>query len=358
MKLRNIFILLFLFLFFSCNESDMGIFYGLKIEEKLKDGSLPNSVTVGNMLKAGTKLYIAAGSVYTKTSGTEEDWSKVNPPSGYDLTISMANAFDGTEKVYAIFYTKNTANKGFFSFDGNSWTSISTASLNGSLEQVNSANNVIFVSTRIAPNIAELYYYTGGAFTKINIDMVTSTFCVIHDGTDYYISNYNKIFKGSLPNPSLILQLDSRYDIKGLASGSLAGIDSNIYFTYWNRRNLRGYITVINNSGNILKDSAIGTFMLHGIKFFNVSGYQFLLCGTAGRGYYQILNPNWDNINLERPKNNILAENYNSTVELQNSVVLDFFIDGGSDGDLYALTSTRGLWKNSDSGGYRTWSIE
>lgn len=340
----------------SCNESNIGIFYGLEHEEKLKDNSLPNGVTVGSMVKLvnNNKLYIAAGNVYTKTSQTEEDWVKIESPPGFDLSTSLAT--DGTD-IYAIYYTKNSANKGFFSLNGSIWQEINISLIEGSIEFVKSVNNEILVSTRATVNDANLYSYSGGfngVFTKINIPMIGSPFYAVYDGARYWVSNHNRLYRGnSLASltPTAQPALGTDYEIRGLEV-----LDSSyIYYTYW-EQDVEGHIGVTNgDSYNYKRDKS---FMLNGLKLFTVSGYKFLLCGTGGRGYYQTLNPSTGNIDLEKPRNNVLAENYNSAVDLQDAAVLDFFIDGGDDGDLYALTATRGLWKNSLSGNSRTWSIE
>ena len=360
MKLKYIFTLLFFLLLFSCNDSDIGIFYGLKNEEKIKDGSLPNNVTVGSMTRIGTSLYIASGSIYTKPSAItniDVDWSPISPPSGFDLSLSLAS--DGTD-LYAIYYTRNSVNKGFFRLDGTGWEKIDT-NIQGTIEDVKSAGTKIFVSTRINSNSGKLYYYDGTTTPpEIIPDMIGSSFDVIFDGGSYWISNYHKIFELDLfLNPvSTPLSLDPLWEIKGLME-----FDGNIYFTYWNRRNLTGYIAFIN--GDTITSQGIGSFMLNGLKVFTIEGidhdYPYLLCGTSGRGYYQtVLHPSI-NLDLQRPRSNDgLSVNYNSAVNLQSAVVLDFFMDPPNDpnGHLYALTATRGLWKNTESGGSRAWSIE
>ena len=366
MKLRYIFVLLLFLLMFACNENNTGIFYGLKYEEKIKDNSLPNNVTVGSMAKVVTnnRLYIAAGNIYTKTSRTEEEWVTVAPPSGYDLSVNLVTS-DGTD-LYAIYYTKKSAKKGLFSLDVNTniWSPINISSLAGTIEDIKTANNEIFVSTRIDPNNANIYHYTGGtpSFDLINFpDKITgSAFNVIYTGIgDYWISNYNNLYKGSISSSfTRVLSLGIREEFKGLENLN----DIHICYTYWNKRELRGYIGVTDGAGYNY-DHGVGSFMLNGFKYFTITDvqnkpYLFLICATAGRGYYQVLEPTRNSIDLQRPRNNILSENYNSAIDLQDAVILDFFIDGGDDGDLYALTATRGLWKNSDMGGYRNWSIE
>ena len=346
-------LMLMLFLFFSCNESDIGIFYGLETEKKITDNSLPNEVTVGGMFKNGGELYIAAGRVYTKTSGSDADWVKLPSPSGYDLSTSIAA--DGT-LVYAVFYDKNSADKALFTMaNGGSWSreTASTASINGSIEFVkNSDDGEIFLSTRINSQEGGLYHLNGTFQPVAGLSLTGSVFHVLHDGTDYWISNYNKLYKGAdINSMGEVVELDITEEIQGL---SVSFPNDFIYFTYYDKDRRRSYLVSTDGNGTYNESGSI-YYRLNGLNIFEESGYRFLLAGTSGRGYYQILSPSATKLDLKKPENNILAQNYNSAVDLQTSVVLDIFVDGT---DFYALTATEGLWKNSLSGGSRVWSIE
>lgn len=355
------YILIFIFIVFtftSCNESDIGIFYGLETEEKLADNSLPNNVTVGSMTNNGGELYIAAGRVYTRTSGSAEDWDKLSSPSGYDLSTSLAS--DGSN-VYAVFYDKDSAEKALFSMpNGGNWVKIDTSSVSGDIELVKSANNSIFVSTRINSQEGKLYYFSGVLpFIELaDITMTGPVFHVIHHNSFYWISNYNILYKTAIDDPdsaysAVDLSLNLNDEITGLSESS----DSYIYYTYRDKNSVRSYVGA--TDGNTVDETGDDFFyVLNGIKLFNISGYEFLMVGTGGRGYYHILNPSSTRLDPDKPSNDALADNYTSAVDLMGAVVLDFFVDGGIDGDLYALTATSGLWKNSLSGGERVWSIE
>ncbi|MDX9802133.1 MAG: hypothetical protein RBT69_12445 [Spirochaetia bacterium] len=362
MKIKYILLIFAATLFFSCNQSDVGIFYGLEKEVKIKDNSLSNNLTIGSMAKNGSELYIAAGRVYTKTSGSSEDWRKVSSPSGYDLSTSLAaNATDSN--VYAVFFDTDTAEKALFKMpDGGSWTKVTDPIFDGSIEFVKSAGSFILVSTRINSNDGKLYYSNGGAFTEVsNITMIGSEFNVIEfdtgTGDTYWISNHSILYNGvDFDNMANVLELDGDKIIKGLSEPSDPS-DPYIYLSYWNRDRSRGYIKAVDGASiNAEGDSEI--YNLNGLTTFTTEGFEFLLCGTGGRGYRQISSPSDSRLDLATPKNDVLSENYTSAIELQNCVVLDFFVDGGDDGDLYALTATTGLWKNSLSGGTRVWSIE
>ncbi len=358
MKIKYILLFFAAALFYSCNQSDVGIFYGLENEVKITDNSLSNNLTIGSMAKNGTELYIATGRVYTKTSGSSEDWRKVEIPSGYDLSTSLAvNTTDSN--IYAIFFDTDTANKALFRMsNGGSWTEVTDPVFEGSFEYVKSANGFILVSTRIDENNARLYYSNGGAFSEVAVIAMTgSEFYVIHDGTDYWVSNSSILYQGnSLGAMTTALTLVSTVEIKGLSESSSG---TYIYLSCWDRDNSDGYLMATDgNNGTLDKEGENKTYKLFNLTTFTAEGYEFLLCGTNGLGYRQILSPSSSDLDLDTPDDDVLSENYSSAIDLSSCSVIDFFVDGGDDGDLYALTATTGLWKNSLSGGSRVWSIE
>ena len=88
-------VLIIISLLFSCNNSDIGVFYGLAHEKKVKDYALPNHCTSETMVKTGGYLYVAASSIYRKMAeGGELDWHKVKSPSGYHNVTEMGLAND------------------------------------------------------------------------------------------------------------------------------------------------------------------------------------------------------------------------------------------------------------------------
>ena len=187
-KIFPVLLILILILFlFSCNQSDIGIFYGLEIEEKIIDNSLPNNLTVGGMVKSGTALYIAAGRVYTKTSGSSADWVKVSSPSGYDLSTEIAAT---ASDVYAVFFNSVSADSALFSMPagGSSWTEVA-GTFDGKVNKVKAVNDQIYLSTYISGSEpGMLYYSNGGAFSIITgVTAGGGHFVAAYDGTNYWI---------------------------------------------------------------------------------------------------------------------------------------------------------------------------
>ena len=361
MKTRYIFLLLFFFIIFSCNDNDIGIFYGLKNEEKIKKGSLPVNITAGSMARAGANLYLAAGNVWTRpANSTWIDWARVNPPKDGFISTSLASS---PNVLYAIYYHRNTADRGFYSRSGNAaitdeWTLI-TASHEGTIESVKSAGSTIFVSTRDSGNTGRLYRFDGNSFIEINLPtpMVDSTFHVVSDeGTGYLIATRNSIYRVNnsfvVSTPPL-LSPSSTIGESSIIGGLARHSDGRIFFTYWNLART-GYVAVVNADGTGFSSKGMGTFEVNGIKIFDSQASDipyYILVGTSGRGYWQAENLNIGTIQ-RRISSNPVSNNYNSAIQLQFSVVHDFFIDDNN--DLYALTNTRGLWRNTSG----VWSIE
>lgn len=363
-------------IFFSCNESDIGIFYGIETEEKLIDNSLANDITIGSMAKLGKNIYIGTGRVYTKDYSNNEDWRKLSTPSGYNLSTSIAS---NNAAIFAAFYNIDATKKGLFKLVGDNWTQVSSAFPNP-VEMVKSANDVLFVSTRSTPNDGHLYYSTDGInFTEILIgELKGPDFHVIYNGTTYWIANWNNIYAGSnLSNIAHRESIDIERKITSLTPGFN---DTYIYFSVWRKDDTsdKGYLYAIDNSNNISEkgDDPI-LRVINGIKCFSVTSsdnkiYYFILAATDGRGYYyhefgETKPVFGTDIELERPRNNnILARNYTSATDMHYSVGLNFFMSDDpppsenvvNGGDLYFMTVTSGLWKNSESGGSRNWSIE
>ena len=105
--LSAVLILVSISLILACNESEIGVFYGLSREEKVKDYALPNHCTSESMVKTGGYLYVAASSVYKKKAeGGELDWHKIKSPSGYHNVTEMGLAND---TLFVIAYDSDDA---------------------------------------------------------------------------------------------------------------------------------------------------------------------------------------------------------------------------------------------------------
>ncbi len=344
----------------SCNQSDIGIFYGIENEEKIVDRSLPNSLTIGAMDKLGSTLYIAAGKVYKKASGTNNEWAKCSTPSGYDLCTSLT-VFGGN--IYAVWFNKDSANTAFLrSADGNSWIPVTDADFDGNFSIVKSANAYMVVSTVKGSNSGN-FYSTGTGnnddFTAMSMNALGGHFDIDNDGTDYWFLTKVNIYRDN--------------DFTEPFDQSWGKVDDDEYFNYiyaydenhvYATRSLGefGYYngTTWNNSVENLSINA------NDMIVFEVNSTPTFFAGTDRYGYYEPTTPGLSIEDLDRPESDSITcdyQTYNAS-DLRYSAVLGFYKDDltgngdTSDDELYALTYGEGLWKNIDDNGERVWQRE
>ena len=360
-----LFLAVFSVMFSSCNQSDVGIFYGIETEEKIKDGSLTNSLTIGAMDKLGTELFIAAGKVYKKTSGTSEDWAKCSTPSGYDLCTSLT-VFEDTA-IYAIWFDIDDADTALFSSaDGNTWTKVAAA-FSGDLSLVKSAHSaandgVMVVSTVTGSNTG-IYYTTqdGTAFTAMGINALGGHFDIDYDGSNYWFLTQEKIYE----------ETDS--DLTTLPAAVLNKIDDDEYFRYiytYDENHVYvnrsyGEFSYYNGTSwdNSVENLAVN---VNDMTVFSVNAIPTFFVGTWSLGYYEPDSPGLLIDDLDNPESDSITCDYSTynASDLRYSAVLGFFADDltgdgdTADDELYALTYGEGLWKNVDDSGERIWQRE
>ena len=145
--LLNAAVAVFLLFSVSCNDSDVGIFYGLSVEEKVKDYSMPNSVTSDTMIKTGGYLYVAAGTIFKKQAeGRELDWNRVPNPQGCHYTTEMALHSDGT--IFILSYDKDNVETLLFQGDGSgTWTPVPTP-VDRKICKLSIADDIIYLSDK------------------------------------------------------------------------------------------------------------------------------------------------------------------------------------------------------------------
>ena len=350
----------------SCNQSDIGIFYGIENEEKIVDRSLSNSLTIGAMDKLGSTLFIAAGKVYKKASGTNNEWAKCSTPSGYDLCTSLTVFEDTT--IFAVWFNKDSAETAFLkSLDGNSWTSVS-GTFSGDFSLVKSAHaasndGVIVVSTVTGSNTGNFYTSTDGTtFNPINgVNALGGHFDIDYDNSNYWFLTKENIYE------------ENNNDLTTLPAASQGKVDDDEYFNFiyaydenhvYATRSLGefGYYngTTWNNSVENLSINA------NDMIVFEVNSTPTFFAGTDRYGYYEPTTPGLSIEDLDRPESDSITcdyQTYNAS-DLRYSAVLGFYKDDltgngdTSDDELYALTYGEGLWKNIDDNGERVWQRE
>ena len=326
-------------LIISCNQSDIGIFYGIETEEKIIDGSLSNSLTIGAMDKLGTELFIAAGKVYTKTSGSSEDWDKCSSPSGYDLCTSMTS-FNGN--LYAVWFDMNNADTALFSSpDGNSWSQVTDSGFSGEFSLVKSANNAVMVVSTVT-DTNEGYYYTTTTGNNNDFDIIQYSgsdinalgghFDMDFDGTNYWFLTKENIY------------IDNGADFTDLDSVSQNKVDDDEYFRYiyaydethvYTNRSY-GEFSFYNGSSwdNSVENLVVN---VNDMTVFTVNAVPTFFVGTYSLGYYEPDSPGLDISDLDNPESDSITCDYSTynASDLRFAAVLGFFADGD---ELYALT--------------------
>ena len=192
--LSAVLILITMSLLFSCNESEIGVFYGLAHEEKVKNYALPDHCTSETMVKTGGYLYVAASSIYKKKAeGGELDWHKIDSPSGYHNVTEMGLAGD---TIYILAYDSDDAKPYLFSGSGDGSWERKTTPIDGKISRMRVANDVIFITDREG----HLYSGDGSSFSQ-DSSLPDSKLFKTSTGNfdlniiiDYYTSFHNQFF--------------------------------------------------------------------------------------------------------------------------------------------------------------------
>ena len=378
-------VLITMSLLFSCNNSDIGVFYGLAHEKKVKDYALPNHCTSETMVKTGGYLYVAASSIYRKMAeGGELDWHKVKSPSGYHNVTEMGLAND---TIFILAYDADDAKAYLFSGTGDGTWERKETDIDGKISRMRVANNVIFITDRSG----NLYYSEdeGGSFTQDTslpdsklFSTSTGNFDLTYGGGSYYLNAQYKLYRG---NPG------GWTEFTPMHNGKIWKDDEDVFTRlYYDEEDDRlytadnsGYIYAVDSpsgaSGTswVKSDShaqsGIGLQGLIVLRIPTSSGtkHKVLLAGSgvnAGRGYFEVHNPltsDRDYLDPKRPRHSIeiVSDYYDySSYDLAKAAINSFFIDEYADGtsfDFYALTYGYGVWKNTNKGGYeRGWNQE
>lgn len=381
-------LLISILLVFSCNESDIGVFYGLAHEEKVKNYALPDHCTSESMVKTGGYLYVAASSIYKKKAeGGELDWHKIKSPSGYHNVTEMGLAND---TIFILAYDTDDAKPYLFSGTGDGAWEKKETPIDGKISRMKVANNVIFITDRSG----HLYYSEddGGSFTQDTslpdsklFSTSTGNFDLVYGGGSYYLNAQYYVYKG---NPGGF-GTDFTPTHNGKIWKDKEDVFSRLYYDEEDDRlytaDNSGYIYAVDSPSGASKTdwvksdshakSGIGLQGMIVLRVPTSTGktHKMLLAGSginAGRGYFEVHNPRTsdrDYLDPEVPHHRAATEvitdyyDYNS-FKLSKAAINTFFIDEYADGtsfDFYALTFGFGVWKNTSKGDFkRGWNQE
>lgn len=377
-----------IYLLISCNESEIGVFYGLSKEEKVKNYALPDHCTSESMIKTGGYLYVAASSIYKKQAeGGELDWHKIKSPSGYHNVTEMGLAND---TIFILAYDSDDAKPYLFSGTGDgTWEKKDTSAIEKTISRMRVANNVIFITDREG----HLYYSNddGASFTQDTsltdsklFSTSTGNFDMVYGGGSYYLNAQYKLYRG---NPGGWTEFTPTHD--GKIWKDKEDVFTRLYYDEDDDRlytaDNAGYIYAVDSPSGASGTSWVksdhharsgmglqGLIVLR-IPTSNGSTRTLLVAGSginAGHGYYIVDNPRTSErkyLDPEPPRNRdyttIISDYYDyNAFNISKAAINSFFIDEYADGtsfDFYALTYGYGVWKNTNKGGYeRAWNQE
>jgi len=384
--LSTLLIFITIFMLISCNESDIGVFYGLSKEKKVKNYALPDHCTSESMVKTGGYLYVAASSIYKKKAeGRELDWHKIKSPSGYHNVTEMGLVND---TIFILAYDTDDAKAYLFSGTGDGTWERKETPIDKNISRMRVANNVIFITDRSG----NLYYSedSGDSFTQDTslpedsklFSTSTGNFDLTYGGGSYYLNAQYKLYRG---NPGGWTEFTPYHNDKIWKDKE--DIFTRLYYDEEDDRlytaDNSGYIYAVDSpsgaSGTSWQKSdshASSGMGLQGIIVLRIptsagSTHKVLLAGSginSGRGYFEVHNPRTsdrDYLDPRRPRHSIevVSDYYDyMSFDLSKSAINSFFIDEYSDGtsfDFYAMTYGYGVWKNTDKGDYkRGWNQE
>ena len=382
--LSLVIVLITVSLLFSCNESEIGIFYGLSHEKKVKNYSLPDHCTSESIVKTGGYLYVAASSIYRKKAeGGELDWHKVKSPKGYHNVTEMGLAND---TIFILAYDADDAKPYLFSGTGNGTWERKETPIDKKISRMRVANDVIFITDRSG----NLYYSEdfGDNFTKDDslsplFSTSTGNFDLTYGDGSYYLNAQYDLYRGT---PGGWTEFSPTHDGKkwkdkedvftrlyyddGETGGRLYTADNSGYIYAVNSPSGASGSSWVKSDSHAPSGMGVQGFAVLRIPTSSGSNHKMLVAGSginAGRGYFEVHNPRTsdrDYLDPKRPRHSIevLSSYYDyMSFDISKAAINSFFVDDYGDGnfDLYAMTYGYGVWKNTNKGGYvRAWNQE
>jgi len=342
----------------SCNESGLGIFYSISQEQPLEDTTLPNTLSVSDMVKGSKDYYVCAGGLYSRdiSSGQNSPWDdEVKTPSAeYSLCINLVE-FSGS--FYGLF--SNTAGNSTKIYksprDTISWSSVGT--FDDPIVALTASETAIFVTERTDYATYATRMSTDGSDYSTTIDL-PEQHTGVTDAADFlsltWLVSGSKLYSGT----------GSTYEI---AAGTNAPSSSSGFGGVYSSGEL-ARLFVSNSEGEIyctsdgltwdssfVEDSAGSPVELFDIEGLSVIDAEVIVVG-AKNGYYDIVFEDGysSSFSLQIPGSEEAGDFSSSdanflNIDLRTSVIRGFFFDEQNN-TLFAFTSGNGLWINPISG--------
>lgn len=394
-------ILALAFLFTSCDEQEIGIFYSIEQERKLGDNILDNNLTAGKLLvkdidNDGKMDYLlAAGKVYNvvaadnsqHTVQTEGEWQNDYAIPSDKLCLRI---FDINDTIYGLLFAKNQdegtlMDTHLYSLNvsAKEWNLLTDGGLDQKIiEDAEAAGEVLYYSTytqeEVEGDIRRTYslgYYDPskgtdrvGSIPNLGTLHPSGYLDASAQGGTIYLTYGEKIFSGSTPSTIKEVapeasSLANIMDGSDSSSQSTAfqGIHySSLYSTFYlsTADGSLWYLGKDDNGGDKwLIDTKISDSPFD-FADYSLEGKDLLLVGSEN-GYYEKSGTLTDS-DFTSPSVSVEKDTY-ITLDLQKAVINDLFVykeDSSNEGVLFALTSGYGLWANRNVDGTRIWNQE
>ena len=372
----------------SCTQGDLGLFYSLEIESELEqDRGLADSLKVWNITKTtpNDNYYIAAGKVYTRSAGGDEDWSAVDPPETNMLSSGIV-FFNGD--LFSIFRTEDGVSRLYRrpDTDGAAWTEVAHTDIKGkAIESVFVAGPTLFACRRDDVGTADAYTLwnsaDGSTFTQTTLGLPEDQsprfiFDAAYDGTDYWVISGGTLFTGSeaaLTEATLTGVTPTPDDFGGIFFAADAELGPSVSSDLLFVSDAEGYLYTKEGGTwhtGVTPSTENQTIIYYDMELLTVnpSGTDIpILIIGSNNGYYEV--PFTGTVDLStltpvRPD----IDSYSTSVNYLNTTLSDgtirklFLDDRGTpeitDDLMYACTSSTGLWVNNLGDQNRVWSRE
>lgn len=392
-----------LWLFFSCTQEDIGIFYSLEIESELEeDKGLEDELKVWEMVRTDItdsedSYFIAAGKVFSRPAVAAEDstvsWSDVSPPAEGMLCSDIV-FFNSS--VFALFRTSDGTVSNLYVYRSSAdppWelVDVDTSVDNERIMGIIQVSDTMYVEKFEVDAGSDYYkpyslwYSTdGSSFNKCSINnsnpdlsddiSLRLIFDGDFDGTNYMLVSGNAVYRstdGSSFDEVTLTDTGGTAitftDIGGVYysdTHSLLFLSSKSGFIYANDLASDPDITANWNKSTDLDDSDLVFYDFSYIPSAE-DGTEVVIVGSD-EGYYEIPSLNdLTSITPRKPGSEELTTtvNYLNTA-LSNGSIRKFFVDSAPDLTnevIFALTTSNGLWQNrliDDADPHRVWTRE
>lgn len=373
--MKKILLLLFILaLFSSCNDNPNGIFYTIKNETPLSDGSLSNTVSVDAFVELSGVYYITTGTVFKRTAdpASPEAWAAiVNLATDSEVVRKCIDLAVHDSTLYGLCYDDDagTLSYGIYSLNGTTWTPVSTLA-GKTIVAIESVGTFLFACTQEGVNDYSLYSddTDGGVGLDLSTAIITLSPSPITDiafnGTNYWFASGSQIYYSA--DPSVVIgtsipvdDIDTGVALEVKNVTSLASTNFLVSVRV-SPGSCNVYQYDVGGSSWSKSSAAAVDQMLGDLSEITVDTETLIVVG-AEDGYYE-LDLGDAAPQLTSPASSGALTTVDNYVSLDlKSFIINKFYYNSTLKHLFALTQGSGLWFDDlDPAGdfYRNWTLE